>query len=170
MKVLVTGGAGYIGSHTVVDLLDNGFEVVVVDNLCNSKIAVVERVKKITNKDFVFYQNDVCDESALDAIFEKEKPGITHEDLKDLMVEIPDENDPDKDHYQAVWKKYNAFCSHLREYHCDVWVKNEQGLSDLYRIVTEGHTTYFSKIPKTPRPSAPSKPPARKCCSPARAR
>ena len=83
--------------------------------------------------------------------FEKEKPGITHEDLKDLMVEIPDENDPDKDHYQAVWKKYNAFCSHLREYHCDVWVKNEQGLSDLYRIVTEGHTTYFSKIPKTPR-------------------
>ena len=74
MKVLVTGGAGYIGSHTVVDLLDNGFEAVVVDNLCNSKPAVVERVKKITGKDFTFYQSDVCDEQALDAIFEKEKP------------------------------------------------------------------------------------------------
>lgn len=74
MKVLVTGGAGYIGSHTVVDLLDNGFEAVVVDNLCNSKPAVVERVKKITGKDFKFYQSDVCDEEALDGIFENEKP------------------------------------------------------------------------------------------------
>ena len=74
MKVLVTGGAGYIGSHTVVDLLDNDFEVVVVDNLCNSKPAVVERVKKISGKDFKFYQNDVCDENAIDEIFDKEKP------------------------------------------------------------------------------------------------
>lgn len=74
MKVLVTGGAGYIGSHTVVDLLDNDFEVVVVDNLCNSKPAVVERVKKISEKDFKFYQNDVCDENAIDEIFDKEKP------------------------------------------------------------------------------------------------
>lgn len=74
MKVLVTGGAGYIGSHTVVDLLDNGYEVVVADNLCNSKIAVIDRVKKITGKDFKFYQCDVCDVDKLRELFEAEKP------------------------------------------------------------------------------------------------
>lgn len=74
MKVLVTGGAGYIGSHTVVDLLDNGYEVVVADNLCNSKIAVIDRVKKITGKDFKFYQCDVCDIDKLRELFEAEKP------------------------------------------------------------------------------------------------
>ena len=50
MSVLVTGGAGYIGSHTVIDLIDNGYDVVVVDNLCNSKKIAVERVEKITGK------------------------------------------------------------------------------------------------------------------------
>lgn len=74
MKVLVTGGAGYIGSHTIVDLLDNGYEVVVADNLCNSKIAVIDRVKKITGKDFKFYQCDVCDIDKLRELFEVEKP------------------------------------------------------------------------------------------------
>ena len=72
MRVLVTGGLGYIGSHTCCLLLDAGYEVVVVDNLSNSKIDVVDKIKKITGKSFTFYQEDVCDEEALDKIFEKE--------------------------------------------------------------------------------------------------
>lgn len=73
MAVLVTGGAGYIGSHTVIELLENGYEVVVVDNLSNSKETSLERVKKITGKTFKFYENDVCDIDALDNIFKTEK-------------------------------------------------------------------------------------------------
>ena len=56
MKILVTGGTGYIGSHTVVELLNSGYEVVVIDNLYNSKIEVVDKIKKITGKDFTFYK------------------------------------------------------------------------------------------------------------------
>lgn len=73
MKVLVTGGLGYIGSHTVVELLDDNYEVVVVDNLSNSSIDVYDKIKTITGKDFVFYEEDVCNEDKLDEIFAKEK-------------------------------------------------------------------------------------------------
>ena len=74
MKVLVTGGAGYIGSHTVVDLLEHDCEVVVVDNFCNSKPTVIDRVKKIAGKEFAFYRADVCDKAAVEEIFRAEKP------------------------------------------------------------------------------------------------
>ena len=74
MKVLVTGGAGYIGSHTVVDLLEHDCEVVVVDKFCNSKPTVIDRVKKITGKEFAFYRADVCDKAAVEEIFRAEKP------------------------------------------------------------------------------------------------
>lgn len=73
MKILVTGGAGYIGSHTCVELLEAGYDVVVVDNLYNASEKSVERVKEITGKDLAFYQADILDEEALDKIFEKEK-------------------------------------------------------------------------------------------------
>lgn len=73
MKILVTGGLGFIGSHTCVELLADGYEVVVVDNLSNSNIDVVDKIKKITGKDFIFYQDDVCDGKALEKIFSKEK-------------------------------------------------------------------------------------------------
>lgn len=73
MKVLVTGGAGYIGSHTCVELLEAGYDVVVVDNLYNASEKSVERVKEITGKDPAFYQADILDEEALDKIFDKEK-------------------------------------------------------------------------------------------------
>ena len=66
--ILVTGGAGYIGSHTCVELLKNGYEVIVADNFSNSNPGVIERVKKITGKDFLFYEMDVCDETALDRL------------------------------------------------------------------------------------------------------
>ena len=61
MKVLVTGGAGFIGSHTVVELLEAGYEVVVVDNLCNANEESLRRVKEITGKDLTFYPYDVLD-------------------------------------------------------------------------------------------------------------
>lgn len=73
MKILVTGGTGYIGSHTVVELLNAGYEVVVIDNLYNSKIEVVDKIKKITGKDFTFYKGDVCDKQLLEEIFTKHK-------------------------------------------------------------------------------------------------
>ena len=75
MKILVTGGAGYIGSHTVVELLNEGYETVVIDNLCNSNKKSLERIEQITGKKPVFYENDVRDEAALEEIFSKEDIG-----------------------------------------------------------------------------------------------
>ena len=75
MNVLVTGGAGFIGSHTCVELLNRGYGVVVIDNLVNSCEESLERVQKITGKDLVFYENDVRDRAALDGIFEKYEIG-----------------------------------------------------------------------------------------------
>ena len=73
MNILVTGGTGYIGSHTCVELLDAGYDLVVVDNLSNSKINVVDKIKEITNKDFKFYEGDCCDYNILDKIFSENK-------------------------------------------------------------------------------------------------
>lgn len=73
MKVLVSGGAGYIGTHTVVELLNAGYEVVVFDNFYNSKPKALDRVKEITGKDFKFYEADMLDPAAMDAIFAAEK-------------------------------------------------------------------------------------------------
>lgn len=73
MNILVTGGLGYIGSHTCVELLDAGYDIVVVDNLYNADISVKDRIEKITGKTFKFYENDVCDEAALEKIFSENK-------------------------------------------------------------------------------------------------
>jgi UDP-glucose 4-epimerase len=69
MAILVTGGAGYIGSHTVVQLLDAGQDVLVLDNLCNSKAAVMERITNITGKSPVFIEGDVRDAALLQKLF-----------------------------------------------------------------------------------------------------
>ncbi len=73
MSVLVTGGAGYIGSHTCIELLNNNYDVIVVDNLCNSSPKSLKRVGDITKKKIKFYKADVCDKNALRNIFTENK-------------------------------------------------------------------------------------------------
>jgi UDP-glucose 4-epimerase len=72
MSVLITGGAGYIGSHTVVELLDSGYDVVVIDNLYNSNIKAIDRIEAITGKKVPFYKVDIRDRKGLEKVFEKE--------------------------------------------------------------------------------------------------
>ena len=73
MKILVTGGAGYIGSHTSVELLKKGHEIVIIDNLSNSSRESINRIEKIAGKSIEFHEADVKDKDALDAIFDKHK-------------------------------------------------------------------------------------------------
>jgi len=73
-KILVTGGAGYIGSHTCVELLDTGFDVVVIDNLCNSKITSLDRVRQISGRSLSFVEADLLDNEVLDAVFTAHQP------------------------------------------------------------------------------------------------
>ncbi|NLL41909.1 MAG: UDP-glucose 4-epimerase GalE [Firmicutes bacterium] len=93
MLILVTGGTGYIGSHTCVELLNNNHDVIIVDNLVNSQAGVVERIATITGKKPLFYQADATDDSVMDLIFSTHKPdGVIHfAGLKAVgeSVEIP---------------------------------------------------------------------------------
>lgn len=73
MSILLTGGAGYIGSHTAVELLNAGYEVVIADNYGNSKPEVLNRIKELTGKDFAFYEMNVADKTALEEMFSNEK-------------------------------------------------------------------------------------------------
>ena len=73
MAILVTGGAGYIGSHTCVELLNAGEEIVVLDNFCNSKPRALEIVKELTGKDFKSYNADLLDRAAVEKVFEENK-------------------------------------------------------------------------------------------------
>lgn len=72
MSVLVTGGTGFIGSHTVVELIENGYDVVIVDNLCNSSIEVLDRVEMITGRRVKFYELDMLDKNKLEEVFKSE--------------------------------------------------------------------------------------------------
>lgn len=79
MSILVTGGAGFIGSHTCVELLNAGYEIVVLDNFYNSNPESLNRIKKITGKDFKFYEADIRDKEALDKIFnENDVEAVIH--------------------------------------------------------------------------------------------
>ena len=71
--ILITGGAGYIGSHTCVELLNAGYEIIVVDNFSNSNPEVINRIKKVTGKDFIFFEVDLLDQEAIEDIFNKYK-------------------------------------------------------------------------------------------------
>ena len=79
MSILVTGGAGYIGTHTCVELLNTGYNIVVADNFSNSKPEALDRVRQITGKDFKFYQEDLLDAEAVNKIFiENEIEAVIH--------------------------------------------------------------------------------------------
>ncbi len=79
MKILVTGGAGYIGSHTCIELIESGYEVVVVDNLCNSSLESLKCVEKLTDSDIPFHKVDVRDKQALTHVFEQYSiDGVIH--------------------------------------------------------------------------------------------
>ena len=71
MSILVTGGTGFIGSHTVVELLEKGEKIIIVDNFCNSSPEVLNKIKQITNKDFKFYEVDLLDEENLEKVFKE---------------------------------------------------------------------------------------------------
>lgn len=73
MKILVTGGCGFIGSHTCVELLNNNHEVIIIDNLSNAKEDVVDKIKEITNREVTFYKGDVRDKELLEKIFDENK-------------------------------------------------------------------------------------------------
>ncbi len=73
MKILVTGGAGYIGSHTSVQLLNAGYDIVIVDNLCNSSAEAIKRIEMLSGKKPVFYEKDLCDAEAVEEIFSTHK-------------------------------------------------------------------------------------------------
>ncbi|MBS1686776.1 MAG: UDP-glucose 4-epimerase GalE [Bacteroidetes bacterium] len=79
-KILVTGGAGYIGSHTIIDLIDHGYEVISIDNFKRSLPSALENIEKVTGRSITNYDTDLCDRAAVAAIFEKEKniTGIIH--------------------------------------------------------------------------------------------
>lgn len=71
--ILVTGGAGFIGSHTCVELLESGYDVIVLDNLCNSKEGAIDRIKQITGKNLKFYKTDLLDSEGTDKVFSENK-------------------------------------------------------------------------------------------------
>ena len=70
--ILVTGGAGYIGSHTCVELLNAGYDIVVLDNFCNSKPEALEGIRTITGRDFPFYQVDLLDQEGVNRVFDEQ--------------------------------------------------------------------------------------------------
>ncbi len=86
MKILVTGGTGYIGSHTVVELLNNNYDVIVIDNLYNSKKEVIDKISEITRKDVIFYEGDVisCRQSLTKGLYIKSISGLG--DNNDLII------------------------------------------------------------------------------------
>lgn len=73
MNILVTGGAGYIGSHTDIELLKQGHDVIIVDNLSNSSEKVIDRIEELANKSVKFYQADILDKEAMNKIFDENK-------------------------------------------------------------------------------------------------
>lgn len=93
MSILITGGAGYIGSHTCVELLNAGYDIVVVDNFSNSKPEVLKRVQEITGKGFKFYEVDILDRDGIEKVFlENNIEAVIHfAGLKAVgeLVEIP---------------------------------------------------------------------------------
>ena len=104
MSVLVTGGAGYIGSHTCVSLIESGYNVVVCDNLSNSECAMVEAVVELTGEPLSFYEVDICDRENLDAVFKSQARSYQ---LKLLQQKLPSSLNTENSSIQTKrWKYY----------------------------------------------------------------
>ncbi len=134
MAILVTGGTGYIGSHTVVELLNAGENVVIVDNLYNSKLCVLDRIEKITGKRPAFIKCDLLDEAALDAVF------AAHPDIDSVI------------HFAGL-KAVGESCSlPIKYYHNNLTgtfnLLNAMLKYNVYRIVFSSSATVYG-LPKT---------------------
>ena len=86
MSILITGGAGYIGSHTAVEFLEAGYDIVIADNYSNSSPVAIERIKAITGKDFRTYAVDLCDKAALERVYDEIK-----EEEEANLIDMEDE-------------------------------------------------------------------------------
>lgn len=116
MAVLVTGGAGYIGSHTCVELLGAGEEIIVVDNFINSKPEALNRIREITGKDFRFYQTDLLDRTGLEQVFaENQIDAVIHfAGLKAVGESVAQ---PLRYYYNNVTGTL-ILCEMMQQYHC----------------------------------------------------
>ncbi|MDE7450719.1 MAG: SDR family NAD(P)-dependent oxidoreductase, partial [Alistipes sp.] len=113
-SVLISGGAGYIGTHTAVELIAAGYEVVVIDNLSNSELAAVEGVRRITGAEVPFEQVDTCDEQALRRVFERyEFDSVIHFAAYKAVGESVDE--PLK-YYRNNLVSFMNICALMREF------------------------------------------------------
>lgn len=116
MKILVTGGAGYIGSHTVVELMQEGHEVVIVDNFYNSKPEALDNITKITGKRPVFYEIDCCDEASMEKVFQEHQiDGAIHFAGYKAVGESVQKP---MEYYQNNLMSTLVLCQLLRKYNC----------------------------------------------------
>ena len=134
MSILVTGGTGYIGSHTVVELMNAGSEVVIVDNLSNSKLCVLDRIEAITGKRPVFIKCDLCDKEALEKVF-VEYPEI------EAVIHFAGLKAVGESVSMPVWYYYNNLTSTLNLLDC----MNRHGVN---RIVFSSSATVYG-VPET---------------------
>ncbi len=135
MKVLVTGGAGYIGSHTCVALLEAGYDVACIDNLDNSSYEAIRRVEELTGKKIPFYEKNILDREALKAVFEAEKP--------DAVI-----------HFAALKAVGESVAKPLEYYHTNVYgtitlleVMREEGVK---KLVYSSSATVYSSVKEMP--------------------
>ena len=116
MKILVTGGAGYIGSHTCVELLNANYEIVIVDNFSNSSPKVIEAIKNITKKDLSFYKGDVCNKKVLRTIFKEHKiDAVIH--FAGLKAVGESVNEPLKYYHNNLLSTI-TLCEVMKEFDC----------------------------------------------------
>ena len=134
MSILVTGGTGYIGSHTVVELINSGSEVVIVDNLSNSKLCVLDRIEAITGKRPTFVRCDLCDKEALDKVF-TDYPEI------DAVIHFAGLKAVGESVSMPVWYYFNNLTSTLNLLDC----MNKHGVN---RIVFSSSATVYG-VPET---------------------
>ena len=134
MSILVTGGTGYIGSHTVVELINAGYEVVIVDNLSNSKLCVLDRIEAIVGKRPTFIKCDLCDKDSLDKVFSD------HSDIE-AVIHFAGLKAVGESVSMPVWYYYNNLTSTLNLLDC----MNKYGVN---RIVFSSSATVYG-LPKS---------------------